>query len=60
MTVAQYAALGETEDGYTELVDGRLIMSSNPLIDHNAAGFNLAVQLAGQLPDDLEVLTTST
>ncbi|SEQ25450.1 Endonuclease, Uma2 family (restriction endonuclease fold) [Lentzea xinjiangensis] len=53
LTVAQYAALGETEDGYTELVEGRLIMSPSPLVDHNVAGFNLGMQLAGQLPDDL-------
>lgn len=56
MTVAQYAALGETEDGYTELVNGRLIMSPCPRPDHNVAGMNLAMQLAGQLPDDLEVI----
>ncbi|NKE57667.1 Uma2 family endonuclease [Lentzea sp. PSKA42] len=56
MTVAQYAALGETEDGYTELVNGRLIMSPSPIRKHNVAGLNLAIQLAGQLPDDLEVI----
>lgn len=56
MTVAQYAALGETEDGYTELVNGRLIMSPSPLRQHNAAGLNLMVQLLGQVPDDLEVI----
>lgn len=56
MTVAQYAALGETEDGYTELVNGRLIMSPSPLADHNVAGANLFVQLVNQLPDDLEII----
>ncbi|MDX8036523.1 Uma2 family endonuclease [Lentzea sp. BCCO 10_0856] len=56
LTVAQYAALGETEDGYTELVNGRLIMRSSPLRRHNAAGRNLLLQLVGQVPDDLEVL----
>jgi Uma2 family endonuclease len=56
LTVAQYAALGETEDGYTELVNGRLIMSPSPLHRHNAAGLNLMVQLLGQIPDDLEVI----
>ncbi|GAB2872938.1 PDDEXK family nuclease [Lentzea nigeriaca] len=40
LTVAQYAALGETEDGYTELVNGRLIMSPSPLADHNVTGSN--------------------
>lgn len=56
MTVAQYAALGETEDGYTELVNGRLIMSPSPIPEHNIAGLNLCVQLISQLPDDLEVI----
>ncbi len=56
MTIGQYIALGETEDGYTELVDGRLIMFPNSLINHNVVGFNLLVQLADQLPDDLEVI----
>ncbi|MEV6715099.1 Uma2 family endonuclease [Lentzea sp. NPDC051208] len=56
MTVAQYAALGETEDGYTELVNGRLIMSPSPLRNHVAAGVNLVVQLVEQIPDDFEVL----
>lgn len=56
LTVAQYAALGETEDGYTELVNGRLIMSSSPLADHNVAGSSLFVQLVSQLPDDLEAI----
>ncbi|USX49592.1 Uma2 family endonuclease [Lentzea sp. HUAS12] len=56
MTVAQYAALGETEDGYTELVNGRLIMSPSPIRNHVAAGVSLVVQLAGQIPHDFEVL----
>lgn len=56
MTVAQYAALGETEDGYTELVNGRLIMSPSAIPEHNLAGMNLAMQLVGQLPDELEVI----
>ena len=56
LTVAQYAALGETEDGYTELFEGRLIMSPNPPGDHNVAALNLGVQLGVQLPEDLEVI----
>ncbi|GHH55351.1 Uma2 family endonuclease [Lentzea cavernae] len=56
MTVAQYAALGETEDGYTELVNGRLIMSPSPIPEHNVAHFRLATQLSSQLPVDLEVI----
>lgn len=56
LTVAQYAALGETEDGYTELVNGRLIMSPSPVPEHNMAHFSLASQVASQLPDDLDVI----
>ncbi|NGY59368.1 Uma2 family endonuclease [Lentzea sp. NEAU-D13] len=56
LTVAQYIALGETEDGYTELVDGRLIMFPNSLIVHARASINLVMQLVGQLPDDLKVI----
>ena len=56
LTVDQYIALGETEDGYTELVDGRLIMFPNALIVHARASTDLAIQLVGQLPDDLELI----
>ncbi|WP_245822650.1 Uma2 family endonuclease [Lentzea waywayandensis] len=55
LTVAQYAALGEVEAGYTELVEGRLIRSPKALADHNFACGNLIMQLAGQLPEDLQV-----
>ncbi|MFJ8964316.1 Uma2 family endonuclease [Lentzea sp. NPDC102401] len=53
LTVAQYAALGEA--GYTELVEGRLIRSPGALAEHNFACGNLIMQLAGQLPEDLQV-----
>lgn len=56
LTIAQYIALGETEDGYTELVDGRLVMFPNSLIDHARVSLNLLMQIKGQLPDDLEVI----
>lgn len=55
LTVAQYAALGEVEAGYTELVEGRLIRSPKALADHNFACGNLIMQLAGQLPEGLQV-----
>ena len=35
LTVTDYAALGETEPGYTELVNGRLLLSPIPTPDHN-------------------------
>jgi len=53
LTVAQYAALGEA--GCTELVEGRLIRSPSALTDHNFACGNLIMQLAGQLPEHLQV-----
>lgn len=55
-TVAEYMQLGEDENGYTELVEGRLIVSPSPVPDHNFAGFELAVQLKPQLPDELELI----
>ncbi|MDI5978446.1 Uma2 family endonuclease [Amycolatopsis magusensis] len=56
LTVAEYAALGETEHGYTELQEGRLLRSPSPRPAHNIASFHLAKQLAGQLPDHLVVV----
>ena len=56
LTVAEYAELGETESGYTELVEGRLLMSPSPVPDHNYAASELLVQLRPQLPDHLEVI----
>lgn len=56
LTVAEYLALGETEHGYDELVEGRVVMSPSPVPDHNHAEYQTAVQLAPQLPADLEVL----
>jgi hypothetical protein len=49
-TVAEYAAIGETEPGYTELVGGRLLISPSPSPCHQAALLNLALQLQPQLP----------
>ncbi len=56
LTINEYAALGETETGYTELVEGRLLMSPSPVPDHNYASLRLAVQLEAQLPAELEVI----
>ncbi|MDQ2790238.1 MAG: Uma2 family endonuclease [Pseudonocardiales bacterium] len=56
LTVAEYAELGETESGYTELLEGRLLMSPSPVPDHNFAAAELLVQLRPQLPDHLEVI----
>jgi Uma2 family endonuclease len=56
LTIAEYAALGETEHGYAELIEGRLIMSPNPGLDHNTASLELAIALRPALPDDFETI----
>lgn len=56
LTIAEYAALGETESGYTELVGGRLLMSPSPRPDHNIAVKRLLALLDAQAPDHLEVI----
>lgn len=55
-TVDEYFALGETEPGYTELHEGRIVLSPTPTPDHNMVGMELCRQLEPQLPDDLEVI----
>jgi len=56
LTIAEYAALGEIEHGYSELVEGRLIMSPSPVPDHNVASLELAIVLRPSLPDEFEVV----
>ena len=56
LTVAEYLARGETELGYDELVEGRVVMSPSPVPDHNRPVFRVAVQVEPQLPPELEVL----
>ncbi|MEU6699293.1 Uma2 family endonuclease [Pseudonocardia sp. NPDC046786] len=56
LTVAEYLAIGEVEPGYTELVEGQLMMAPSPAPRHNRAQLRLAGQLASQLPEGLEVL----
>jgi Uma2 family endonuclease len=56
LTVAEYLEIGEIEPGYSELVEGRLLMSPSPVPDHNYALFETAVQLRSQLPPGLEVI----
>ncbi|WP_236793614.1 Uma2 family endonuclease [Amycolatopsis sp. GM8] len=55
LTVTEYAALGETEPGYTELQDGHLLMSPSPRPAHNRASKRLAYQLDAQIPERYEV-----
>lgn len=56
LTVAEYLELGEPPWGYTELVEGRVVMSPSPHRRHNRAAFRLATELQPQLPAELEVL----
>jgi hypothetical protein len=37
LTVAEFLALSETELGYDELVEGRVVISPSPVPDHNNA-----------------------
>lgn len=56
LTVAEYAALGETRTGYTELIEGHLLMSPSPTPKHARASLRLSLQLTEQVPEHLEVL----
>lgn len=56
LTVAEYAALGETEFGYTELQEGHLLMSPSPRPAHNIASGELFVQIRSQLAEHLCVI----
>jgi Uma2 family endonuclease len=56
LTVAEYVALGETVCGYTELLEGRVLMSPSPRPMHNIAAMELLLQIAPQLTQDLVVI----
>jgi Uma2 family endonuclease len=56
LTVSEYAALGETEPGYTELMEGRVLVSPSAVPNHNYASLQLSVQLLPQLPPYLGLL----
>lgn len=56
LTIEEYAALGETDSGFTELVEGRVVMSPSPVPMHNVAVFELGQFLAPQLPKHLRVV----
>ncbi|QUQ70227.1 Uma2 family endonuclease [Kutzneria sp. CA-103260] len=55
-TIAEYIALGETNTGYTELVDGRLLLTPTPGVDHAFATSELMSQLHDQVPPELAVV----
>lgn len=52
-TVAEYAELGETGPGYSELQEGRILMSPSPSPRDMMASGELFVQLRDQVPGDL-------
>jgi Uma2 family endonuclease len=56
LTVAEYLCFGEVEPGYSELVEGRLLMSPTPMPDHSYAGAELRDQLRAQLPPGVEAI----
>ena len=53
LTVAEYLELGEPEIGYTELVEGRLLMSPSPAKRHSKASSELWLAIRQQLPGHL-------
>lgn len=57
LTVAEYLALGETEPGYTELEEGRLIWVPSPGFDHNYAADEIRTELRRRLPPHLLAVT---
>jgi Uma2 family endonuclease len=57
LTVAEYLEIGEIELGFSELVEGRLLMSPSPAPDHNYAALRLAVRLEDKLPTGWEIIT---
>jgi Uma2 family endonuclease len=56
LTIAEYAELGETEHGYTELVEGRLIMSPSPAPAHNIFISELYIALKTIMPEHLRLV----
>lgn len=56
LTVGDYAALGEDEQGRTELMEGNLVMSPGPTPDHNLAIVELLIRLRPQLPSRYECI----
>lgn len=49
--MAEYSALGETAWGYTELIQGRVLMSPSGRPDHGRALMEFLVQLDSRLPE---------
>jgi Uma2 family endonuclease len=56
LTVAEYLEIGEVEPGYTELVEGRLLLSPSPKRRHSRACSKLWLRLDEQVPPEFEVV----
>ncbi len=52
-TASEYMTLGETEPGYSELVEGRTIVNPSPAPKHDRAANELWLTLRQQLPEHL-------
>jgi Uma2 family endonuclease len=53
LTVAEYLEIGEIEPGYSELAEGRLLMSPSGVWRHNRLGNTLWQALEARLPSHL-------
>lgn len=56
LTVREYAALGETPSGYTELQEGHVLWSPSCWPDHNVACLELCMRLSQRLPASLTAI----
>jgi Uma2 family endonuclease len=56
LTVAEFAALPETDDGRYELQEGKVVMSPSPAPEHQLCQHRLQVQLDAQVPPDLRLV----
>jgi F420H(2)-dependent quinone reductase len=59
LTVTEYLALGEVEPGYTELFEGRVLLTPTPGVQHAQAFTGLWSQLRPQLPAGFEGITAA-
>ena len=57
LTAAEYLRIGEVEPGYTELVEGRLLLSPSPKRRHSRACNKLWVKLEEQVRPEFEVVS---
>jgi Uma2 family endonuclease len=53
LTATDYLEIGEVDSGYTELEEGRLLLSPSPTYRHSRANGKLWAALDGQLPAHL-------